>query len=233
MLKHPNISHNRCYETDKEGASSFLLIGLVASNSHVHASIWCFFVSTAPSTSVLRWSPSTTWRYRSERVFICRCMSSWISVAEMKPPVARKTVNTHVVLFLPIFWHPDLNRCMEQMLKAHMSAVVAIVLTFQAADLWDTPVIRFFCRCWVPWSIHPFEFRRCSAQRSSLYKLFQPRPQLTKDSHLAARIPFPSTSIFAPSMSPNEKQAAKVLSPAMTTPTWTRDPKIDIGVAAA
>ena len=124
-------------------------------------------------------------------------------------------------------------RCMEQMLKAHMSAVVAIVLTFQAADLWDTPVIRFFCRCWVPWSIHPFEFRRCSALRSSLYKLFQPRPQLTKDSHLAARIPFPSTSIFAPSMSPNEKQAAKVLSPAMTTPTWTRDPKIDIGVAAA
>ena len=69
-------------------------------------------------------------------------------------------------------------RCMEQMLKAHMSAVVAIVLTFQAADLWDTPVIRFFCRCWVPWSIHPFEFRRCSALRSSLNKLFQPRPQL-------------------------------------------------------
>ena len=33
MLKHPNISHNRCYETDKEGASSFLLIGLVTSNS--------------------------------------------------------------------------------------------------------------------------------------------------------------------------------------------------------
>ena len=81
--------------------------------------------------------------------------------------------------FLPICWHPDLNRCMEQMLKAHMSAVVAIVLTFQAADLWDTPVIGFFCRCWVPWSIHPFEFRRCSARRSSLYKLFQPPPQLT------------------------------------------------------
>ena len=112
MLKHPNISHDRCYETDKEGASSFLLIGLVTSNSHVRASIWCFFVSMAPSTSVLRWSPSTTWRYRSERVFICRCMSSWISVAEMKPPVARKTVNTHVVLFLPICWHPDVwNKC--------------------------------------------------------------------------------------------------------------------------
>ena len=75
------------------------------SNSHVHASIWCFFVSsgsTPDSRSALDgWSRlSKCWL---ERVVIRRCMSSWMSVAVMNPPVARTTGNIHVVLLFRLF----------------------------------------------------------------------------------------------------------------------------------
>jgi hypothetical protein len=44
-------------------------------------------------------------RYWLERVVVRRCMSSWMSVAVMKPPVAR-------------CWDPDLNRYKEQCWKS-------------------------------------------------------------------------------------------------------------------
>ena len=68
------------------------------SNGHVRASIWYFFVSMAASTSGLG-SRSCLTRYWSERVVIRRCISSWMSVAVMKPPVARRAGNIQVVLF--------------------------------------------------------------------------------------------------------------------------------------
>ena len=69
---------------------------------HVRASIWCFFSSpTAASTSRLGCESRLT-RYCLERVVVRLCMSSWMCVAVIKPPVARKTGNTHasVVLML-------------------------------------------------------------------------------------------------------------------------------------
>ena len=111
------------------------------------------------------------------------------------------------------------------MLKAHRSAVVAIILTFQAADLCDTPVIRFLSM--LSSSINS------SIRVSMMYRpVFFPLPVSTmineRFSPCGSNPIFPS--IFAPSISPNEKQAIKVLNPAVTTP---RLPKMDIGDAAA
>ena len=77
-----------------------------------------------------------------DKVFVVvrRCMSSWISVAAMKPQVVRTIGNTQFVLFLRLlaprfklilYWYMD--QCM----------VVAIILIFEAVDLWDSPVMRF------------------------------------------------------------------------------------------
>ena len=77
------------------------------SNGHVRTSIRYFFFSTpaAASTSPL---PTGSWsrlaRYWLEMVVIHRCMSSWISVAVMKPPVDRRIGNTHIVPFFKLKW---------------------------------------------------------------------------------------------------------------------------------
>ena len=54
-------------------------------------------------------------RYWSERTVINRCMSSWMIVAAIKPPVPRKTGNTHVVLFFRL--SAPKNKYLEQCRK--------------------------------------------------------------------------------------------------------------------
>ena len=67
-----------------------------------------------------------------------------MNVAVMKPPLARKTGNAHASFVLVFkLLAPRFKWIYGAMLKADRSAVVAIILTFQAEDLCDTPVIRF------------------------------------------------------------------------------------------
>ncbi|KAF8813288.1 hypothetical protein BYT27DRAFT_6375719 [Phlegmacium glaucopus] len=113
------------------------------------------------------------------------------------------------------------------MLKTHRSAVVAIILTFQAADLWDIPIIRFLSML--------NSLINSSIRVSTMYRpLFFPGPSPVSTiinerfSPCGSNPIFPS--ILAPSISPNEKQATNVFNPALTIPRLL---KMDIGVAAA
>ena len=92
------------------------------------------------SISDLGWPRST--RYWSERVVIRPCMRSWTSV---------ERGNTHNRVYPCRTFLQVVSTLLQIGKWSWRNAVVAIILKFQVADLWDT----------VSWSIRPFEFRWC------------------------------------------------------------------------